>query len=68
MFKVARGEEKKRTNLGGLITLIVLLASFAYFASILITFFTRETPPTITTQRQINNKKTSPDFEIRNSG
>jgi hypothetical protein len=39
MFKVARGEEKKKTNFGGVVTLVILFSCVAYFVSILITFF-----------------------------
>lgn len=39
IFKVARGEEKRRTNFGGFLTLGILGLSIFYFVSILIIFF-----------------------------
>lgn len=45
-FSVKKGEEKKKTTLGGLLTLSILI-SLAYFISILITFFNRENPLSI---------------------
>jgi hypothetical protein len=68
MFKVSRGEEKKKTNFGGAVTLFVIILSFSYFISILVTFFTRATPPTITSQIIINTVPTRPDFIIRHEG
>jgi hypothetical protein len=54
ILKVERGEENKKTNFGGTVTLLILFTAVAYFISILITFFERENPPSVTTSRLIN--------------
>jgi hypothetical protein len=45
-FSVKKGEEKNKT-LGGLLTLSILIIPLVYFISILITFFNRENPLSI---------------------
>jgi dolichol kinase len=47
VFKVSREDEKRRTNLGGFITLAVLGLSLAYLVHVSIVFFQRLTPPNI---------------------
>lgn len=47
-FNVKKGEEKNKTSLGGIFSLAIVITSLVYFISILITFFQRENPPSIT--------------------
>jgi hypothetical protein len=47
LFKVSKNNDKKKTHLGGLVTLIVLGLALAYFVDICIIFFKRSTPPII---------------------
>ena len=63
LLQVRRDDVKKRTHLGGLITLSVFGISVAYFVVILMNFFQRVTPPSISTYQFVNQGKTQPTFE-----
>lgn len=66
ILRVGIEQESKKTNFGGIVTLIVISLSLTYFISILIVFFSRDTPPTIKTKKLINNEPTKPEFILRN--
>ena len=63
-FKVGRGESKRKTIWGGILSLLILSTCLLYLLYLLVNFFKRGTPPIISSSKIINREATSVDFRF----